>query len=464
MLRLAALLVSVSSVLFVARVASADVPTGRHAAEEALLPSNARPPPRPTPGVKGTALAASYDEGFRLRTNDGSTELRFAWSAQLDGRLPMGASTAPTSFDMRRARLDLIATISRRLFVRVGLAAEDATYLRNAFGDYEVGEWLHVRVGQMKVPLSTEWATFDNHVNFIERAHAQPIHPFIDRGVLLWGKLPGSVLTWNVGAFAGAGVDADAPRGDLDDGKELAFRLFAQPLRNAPARAVRGLYFVTQGTWETASVATRRFELRGLASPTFESNVWRWRGDKGEVEAKARVGAEVHYVNGPFTLSGEASTLRWTGARPPDSPRTSGGVLAASAWASVFLTGESKVLDNFGWRQPNPRRPVFGGDPDHAGSGAVELLARASMIRTDDSLSTVLEGARRMNEITLGASWTLAYAAKLQLNFVHTWAPTYREGADGILSGASSELADPARRGALVPSESLLALRAIFRI
>jgi phosphate-selective porin len=412
--------------------------------------------PAPVPGVKGTALAATYDEGFRLRTNDGSTDLRLAWSAQLDTRVPLSDSVVPVGFDIRRARLDFIATVSRRLFMRIGLAAEDAPYIRNAFADYEIDELLHVRLGQLKVPFSTEWATFDNQVNFLERAYSQPVHPFLDRGVLLWGKLPGSILTWNAGVFAGAGVDADAPRGDVDDGKQVAFRLFAQPFRRAEAKAARGFYFVTQGTWEEAELATKRFEMRGSTTPAFESSVWRWKGpEKATLASKARIGGELHYLFGPLTVSGEAATLRWT-----QLERTSGSVTAVTAWASVFLTGEEKVIDNFGWRQPNPKRPVFGGDPSRNGAGAIELLARASTMRVDDALFPLFEGARRMNEVTFGVNWTLAYAARLQLNVLHTWVPDAGP-ANGIVSGASSEASSRAR---LVPSETMVGLRAIFRI
>jgi phosphate-selective porin len=231
--------------------------------------------------------------------------------------------------------------------------------------------------------------------------------------------------------------------------------VFAQPFRAAEARGVRGLYVVAQGTWEEADVATKRFELRGSTTPLFESNVWRWNGpEKATLDSKARIGGEIHYLLGPLTLSGEAARLRWTRL-----DRASGAVDAMTAFASVFVTGEEKVIDNFGWRQPSPRRPVFGGDPAKNGAGAVELLARASTIRVDDSLFTVLEGARRTNEITFGISWTLAYAVRLQLNAVHTWVPNWA-GDNGIVSGGSSE----AGRRAIVPNESQIALRAIFRI
>ena len=176
-------LVAAGTALFIASLSDgARADTQTHPAGKAFLPSNPRPPPAPQPGEKGTTLRALYDDGFRLRTNDGNNDLRFAWSAQLDTRVPFGDTVLPSSFDIRRARLDLIATVSKRLFMRIGLAAEDTPYIRNAFADYEVDELLHVRVGQMKVPFSTEWATFDNQVNFLERGYTQPIHPFLDRG------------------------------------------------------------------------------------------------------------------------------------------------------------------------------------------------------------------------------------------------------------------------------------------
>lgn len=487
------------ALLFTLPASAAD----RHPAEHALLPSPGGAASQP----HGLPLGAAYDDGFRLRTADGATDLRFVWSAQLDVRHPMGHSVAPTSFDLRRARLDLIATVHKNLFMRVGLAAEDSPYIRNAFADYAAADFFHVRVGQMKVPFSTEWASFDNQVNFMERAHAQPLHPFLDRGILLWGKVLSGALTYNLGAFAGVGVDADAPRGDVDQGKEVAFRLFAQPFRDTTFRALRGLYLVSQGTWESSSAVTRRFETRGTITPTFDSNIWRWRADQllgtdgrstdaigATVAEKARVGAELHYLLGPFTLSAEASILQWRGIelfhawtegsrtiRRDTIDRVSGSARALSVWTSVFVTGEQKLLDNFGWRQPNPKRPMI----DGAGYGALELLARASVLDTDDALfrrrrvdayrtadgeagarvaASVLEGARRMYEITLGASWTLAYAVRLQVNFVHTWVPHFVASENGIVSGASSEMADAARRNTLVPSESMLGARFIFRI
>lgn len=379
-----------AALLGVAATAAGEDAFAQHAAERSLLPANAKPPPPPIPGLKGTALLAAYDEGFRLRTNDGATDLRLAWSAQLE-RAPFGDRTELVSgFDIRRARLDFIATVSRRLFMRIGLAAEDAPYIRNAFADYEVDDLLHVRIGQMKVPFSTEWATFDNQENFLERAYSQPIHPFLDRGVLFWGKLRGAVLVWNAGIFAGAGVDADAPRGDVDAGKELAFRLFAQPFRNERTgglRALRGAHFVVQETWEEASVATKRFELRGTTTPLFESSTWRWRGgERGTLASKARIGGELHYLVGPVTFSGEAATLRWT-----QLDQTSGAVHAASVWASVFLTGEEKVLDNFGWRQP--RTPIAFAMP--SASTSWPPLARAKAIEASCSWTSGKGGALR---------------------------------------------------------------------
>lgn len=219
--------------------------------------------------------------------------------------------------------------------------------------------------------------------------------------------MPGAPLVYDLGVFAGAGVDAGAPRGDVDSGKEVAFR-------------------------EPGASVTKRFESRGTITPTFESNVWRWTVDPvltTRIDTKARGGGEVHWLRGPLTTSAELAVLRWSGIEVLRGPetllRTSGEARTASVWASVIDTSE----------------PLF------------EKRAGVS----------VLEGARRMGEVTLGASWTLAYAMRLQANVAHTWVPDARRDG-GIVSGASSEASDPSRKNVLVPSETMIGARVIFRI
>jgi phosphate-selective porin len=484
-----------------------------------------------TPEKKKTSpieLVYAEDEGFVLRSRGQKIELKLGASAQLDGRFYEGSSVAPHSFDMRRGRLDLSAKLFDRLQVRIQGAFEDNPYLRNAFADVRLWDFLHLRGGQMKVPFSATWLAFDNQVDFLERGTAEPVYPFFDRGGMIWGTLLGQRVTYNLGVFAGTGVDLDANKGDIDNSKDIAWRLFLQPFRDTPLKWLEGLYLAGHGTWGWMSVPTRRFETRGLTAANFESLVWRWRTEQqlgtsgrntdqigAEIDSKTRWGAELHYLRGPFTFSGEWAMVRYKGIRiyhdfyqgskrlKHDPVRNtdgsivdvSGSIHHMSVFASCFLTGEKKLLDNFGWKQPIPKRPL---GPGARGIGAFELLARFSatltgseLFRTADKVSgykgadftsagvtldgptpgagatvtpAVLEGASKLYELTGGVNWTMSYHLRVQLDYVYIWAPGYAEGKNGIISAGNSELSDPTIKNKVVKSEHMLGFRLIMRI
>ena len=459
-------------------------------------------------------LAASFRNGFTLQTADGESSLRIGGSFHLDLRAFGGDSVAPTSFDIRRARLDLRGRLRGWMTYRLQAALENEPYIRNAWVDLEFSDAVHVQAGQMKVPFSTAWATFDNQVNFVERPTAAPVYPFFDRGVMLWGKVVGDRLTYQLGAYTGAGVDVDAPRGDVDDHKDVALRLFAQPFRASSSTALQGLYVAGEGTYGAQSVPTKRFESGGLSAADLSSRIWRWRleqviGTDGrstdsvsaEIGSRSRWGGEAHWLNGPFTLSFEILGLRYEDVtiyhdymqgsnRLEHRPLLSrdGTIRCASLWASWFLTGEHKTVDAFGWRQPDPARPFR---PGSGGSGAWELLARVSSTRSDRQLfdsvvvpgytaedlanssavpvgdgesvrAAVLDGAAEVWEATLGVNWTVNTNLRFQLNLMSLWVPD-SETNGGILSGGNSDLGDPELKNRKVDNELSAALRLIFR-
>lgn len=476
-------------------------------------------------------VEAVYQDGFILRTLDRRFELKPQASGQLDTRGYFGDSVAPTSFDIRRARLDFNGkAFGDLLTVRIQAALEDNPYVRNALADLRVVDAFHVRVGQMKVPFSSSWLSFDNQVDFMERSTSEPLYPFFDRGVLLWGNLLDQTISYNLGTFTGVGVDLDASKGDIDTPKDLAWRIFAQPFKLLGVPWIERLYLAGQGTWGIGSTPTRRFETRGLTAPDYESQVWRWRteqvlGDNGRnrdviagtVGARTRFGAEAHYQLGALTLSSEWAMLRYSGVRifhdfwqgskrlKHEPVRTSdgspfvreGNIHNLSLWAGYFVTGEKKTLDNFGWRQPTPSKPLA---LDGSGLGALEVLGRISATYTDQQLfdtarvaayqgsdfassgdaalkgpavgegasvtAAVLDGAPQFYEATAGVNWMLSYNARVMLNYTFQWAPAFDadQKSGGIVSAASSELSDATLKNKQVGSEHFVGLRFIFRI
>lgn len=474
------------------------------------------PPPAPSP-TPAPALEGVFRDAFTWRTADGENQLRLGAAAHFDARLHLADSVAPSSFDIRRARLDAQVALHGWMEMRIQAALENDPYIRNAWLDMELlgSDAFHLRVGQMKVPFSTEWLTLDNQVNFVERASSSPVYPFFDRGVMAWGAAAAGRLTWQAGAFTGAGVDVDATKGDVDDHKDVVGRLFWQPFRGRGG-ILEGLYLAGQGTWGGQSVPTTRYEQGGLVAANYESKVWRWRTEQvigstgrttdaiaGEVDSRARWGLEAHLLRGPFTVSAEYLAVDWDDIsiwhdysvgssrllREPVVAR-SGGARSLSLWGSWFLTGERKRVDAWGWRQPDPKRPWA---PGEGGGGAWELLARVSVTRTDDRLfdrvrvqgytaqdlpdpelptpgagaavtASVLDGAPTLREATLGLGWTANHNLRVQLGVTSLWAPDFAGGRGGIVSGGNSSLADGEEKNRQVEHELTVALRFIFRI
>lgn len=477
------------------------------------------PPTTPTPAPAAQApspetLDGTFRDTFEFKTADGASSLRVGASFHLDARTYFGDSDAPSSFDIRRARVDFRGRLRGWMSYRVQISLENEPYIRNLWLDLGFSDLLHLRVGQMKVPFSTAWVTLDNQVNFVERATESPVYPFFDRGVMVWGEVLDDRLVYQLGAYNGSGIDLDTPRGDVDDHKDVALRLFSQPFRSSGSEALRGLYLVAQGTYGPQSVATKRFESGGLATASFESRIWRWRleqliGTNGrssdsvtaEIDSRSRWGLEAHWLSGPLTVSCEYLVLSYDGInvshqylqgsnRLLDEPllERSGEVRSASLWASWFLTGERKAVDTFGWRQPSPKSELR---PGAGGTGAWELLARLSTTTTDRDLfdtvvvpgftaeqleglgavavgegesvkAAVLDGAAEVMEATLGVNWTLNPNLRVQLNLVHLWVPDPEEDG-GLLSAGSSDLSDPALKNRKVDSETSALARLIFR-
>ncbi len=479
------------------------------------------PEPAAAPAKTGLPLTVSYKDGLTFSDADKNLELKLNASGQFDARsYYLDDSVAPASFDMRRGRLSLSAKLYGFATLQVMGAFEDQPHLRSATCDLKFHEALRLTVGQMKVPFSTQWLTSDTNVDFLEYAGAEPIYTSIDRGVQVWGDLFGKRITYTLGAFNGTGLDIDTNKGDIDNYKDVAGRLFLQPFKGLEINALEGLYLVGQGTYGRQSVPTRRYETRGLASADFASQVWRWRTEQtlgtdgrntdqiaARVDARSRWGAELHYLNGPFNLAVEWLHVRYedigiyhqyySGAKRLKNDLVlmqDGDIDSITGTLSLFLTGEGKTLDNNGYKQPAPKAPFIGGD----GMGAIELLGRFTMTRTADDLfnttkvtgyvaedfgtkpptivgegnsvtAAVLDGAPKLYEASLGLNWTLSTNVRAMFTGTYLLAANYKTddngvAANGLLSGGSSDLAYPLKKNRQIERELLVGARLIFKI
>ncbi len=410
-----------------------------------------------------------WKDDFTLSTPDEEFVMQIRGNLHFDTKFYGSNSANPSpQFDIRRARMDFRGCLYSYLTFRVQAEFADSPYIRNAFADIRFRDWFHLRGGQMKPPFSTSWWTLDNQVNFMERGSGTPVYPYFDRGWWIWGNLFNTAVTWNLSGFTGAGMDFDYPKGDVDDGKDWVGRLFVSPFLNTDLVPLQHLHFCVEGSLGNETIPTTRFEEKGYSAAIRDDKFWTWETENpgtGQIGHRDRWGFELHYIYGPFSLSSEYLVAQYEDIRvfATDGAQVldeNGKVLSWSSWVSYFVTGESKQVGNFGWKQPKPKvnfNPV-----QFRGTGAWEILFRYTYTKTDDNLFRtvsydgetyrILEGAEKVDEFTVGVNWTWNPMFRWQFNYVHL------EG-DGILSGDKGNLEGTKR----VDYEDMYGLRMIFK-
>jgi phosphate-selective porin len=275
-------------------------------------------------------------------------------------------------------------------------------------------------------------------------------------------------VTWNLSAFTGAGMELDESKGDIDDHKDYIARLFFSPFKNETNSLLKGLHLCVQGSTGKQSIPTSRFERKGYGAAVRDDKFWTWETEnpgRGTIGSRDRWGAELHYIAGPFSVSSEYLVALYDGIEvfADDGTRVideDGDITSWSTWVSYFLTGEQKEVSNAGWKQPKPNKDF---SPLRLeGTGAWEVLARYTHTETSECLFDtvlyageeyrILEGADKVDEYTLGVSWTWNPLVRWQLNYVHL-------NGSGMESGSSSSLAGKG----LIDNEDMVGLRMIFK-
>jgi phosphate-selective porin len=203
-----------------------------------------------------------------------------------------------------------------------------------------------------------------------------------------------------------------------------------------------------------------------------DDKMWKWQTEqtysRAEIGQRNRLGAEVHYIHGPISFSSEYFLTRYTDIDVFDKTTGTkvisgdGNITSWSTWVSYFLTGESKTVSNFGWRQPNPKVDF---DPVKLkGTGAWEVLARYTHTDVSDKLFDrktfegnpfrVMDGAPWTDEYTAGINWTWNPMVRWQINYTHITA-----GGQGLFSGDKNNLAGEGQ----IRNEDMAGMRMIFK-
>ncbi len=364
------------------------------------------------------SATANAKDGFSLKSADGQYSLKLRGYAQADGRFFASDAVAaiPDNFLLRRARPILEVTVGQYFGFRIMPDfGNGQTALLDAYWEGKFDPAFSVRAGKFKPPIGFERLQSATDISFGERGLPTNLAPSRDIGLQIAGEASG-VFEYQVGIFNGA-TDLASADGDLNDSKDLAARVFVQPIRGG---ALQGLGLGLSGSTGVEQGNATATDLSGYRSAS-QQTFFRYRTDAVAPEntviaegRRSRLSPHAYLGLGSFGLLGEYIVNR-------QEVRRAGSVatLTHTAWqasGSFFLTGEYA-----GFRSPTPRKPF---DLTAGTFGAIELAARYGELDIDDEafplFANSASASTKARGLGLGVNWHLNKQIKVLLSYEHT--------------------------------------------
>jgi phosphate-selective porin OprO/OprP len=343
-------------------------------------------------------VAVEWGPGPTFSSRDGSWSVHVLGRLMVDGGLlddDDGLYDGDNATEIRAARLGVEGEFLEGFEFKLETDFADSDVdLKDAFIEYggELVEPAYLRVGQFKTPNSLEQLTSRRFITFMERPAI--IDAFeLDYQLGLGGGVSGESWGVDAGVFG-----QNASQQGNDEGYALA---------------ARGHYAFLYGPEDDRDAvhvgASVRY--RNLDNDTFDNQVrYRQRpffhftgtrsvdtGVLDDAEGDVWAGAELAWVNGPFSVQGEIAN---TALQRNNGEDDANNLWGAYLGASYFLTGEQRTYD--------AERGVFGrvevDRPLHdGGPGAWEVAARADYI---DLNGDGVNGGEQISYIG-GVNWYL---------------------------------------------------------
>ena len=365
-------------------------------AEEATEKPDAAPETVQTVEEEQPDIQVTWAPGPTFTSKDGT------WSARVRGRLMVDGGGLGDDDDfyettmppkLRAARLGIEGNFYKGWKYKFEADFADSTVdLKDAYIEYggEFVEPAYVRVGQYKTPNSLEQLTSRRFLTFMERAAI--IDAFeLDYQIGLGSGVSGENWGVDAGLFGQNASDQQNNEGYAIAGRgHYAFQYGPEDSGNAVHLGASARYRnLDNDTFDGEAHYRQRpfFHFTGTRSVD--------TGAIDDAEGDVWAGAELAWVNGPFSLQSEfANTALQRKNGQDDANNLWGGYLSAS----YFLTGEHRNYDpkSGEFNRVKVQRPLQDGGP-----GAWELAARADYI---DLNNEDVKGGKQVSWIG-GVNW-----------------------------------------------------------
>ncbi len=365
-----------------------------------------------------------WDDGLRMKNGEGF-KIKFGGRLMYDigwidgDDLEDHSDLAGSDFDLedaadvRRARLYFQGDIYEDLQFKLqfDLADCDAD-LKDAYLRFKNIPYLgSVTMGHFKEPFSLEELTSSKYITFMERGLPNAMSPGRNVGVMAHNSVLDDRMTWAVGIFRDVddcGQD-DPEENDEDGGYNMTARVTAAPWYAEGGRKVLHL----GGSYSLRHPQEQSVRFRARPEAHFLAE--RFTDVTFGAEWENRFGAEAALVCGPFSAQAEyMAVVPDAGGEGDVSPTLQG----AYAYVSYFLTGEHRNYSPSSgtFKRVRPKKNFR----QDGGLGAWEVGARWSWLDfTDNPLEDTDDGARELNNVTLGVNWYLNPNVRIMWNWVH---------------------------------------------
>jgi len=362
------------------------------------------------PVEKKSSPVSAGSDGFSLQNEAGDYRLQIRGYVHFDGRFFSGdeGALAIDTFALRRVRPILQGSLGRYFdFTLMPDFGAGIAVIQDAFLDFKPSPKLRVKFGKYKAPVGLERLQSATAISFVERAFPTLLVPNRDLGIQVHGELVGGVVAYAAGIFNGA-PDGGSVDGDVNDGKDLAGRVFLSPWKRGSS-VLKDLGFGIAGTTGTQTGPLPAYRSGGQISVI--SVVTGITADG----TRTRYSPQLSLYIGRFGLLAEYAHSD-SKVKKADGSRYS---LKASAWqttATIALTD-----DKASFAGVRPKRPF---DPAKGQWGALELAARVHGLELDRaSVDTgLIDPARSVHETfawAVGLNWSLTRNVKQVADFEH---------------------------------------------
>jgi phosphate-selective porin OprO/OprP len=263
-----------------------------------------------------------------------------------------------------------------------------------------------LQFGQYTAPMGLDVVTSSRDITLMETAAVlEALTPGVDAGVEFGQPVLDQRATWKLGFFTAGGGGQDFGEASKNYGRAIA-RITGLPIYKTEVDHPDDTTLLHLGLSANFLYSTTS-SIRYRSRP--ESHLAPYVVDTGDIDADSAfvAGAEVAWVNGPFSLQAEYmhSWVNETNGLTPSF----GGVYVMASW---FLTGESRPYDrqNACFGRVIPHKNF---DWGKGGWGAWELAARYSYLDLD---SANINGGR-LSMLMTGVNWYLHSHVKWRFEY-----------------------------------------------